>query len=58
MANRQSAMIDAQHWLYGGPADGLKIVASSTDPIKLMAAMAFAAWRGQHQDWRRCLAGL
>jgi nickel/cobalt transporter (NicO) family protein len=39
-------LIDAQHWLYGGSADGLKVVASSADPIKLMAALGFAVLFG------------
>jgi nickel/cobalt transporter (NicO) family protein len=39
-------LIDAQHWLYGGSADGLKAVANSTDPIKLTAALAFAVLFG------------
>jgi nickel/cobalt transporter (NicO) family protein len=39
-------LIDAQRWLYGGSADGLKVVASSTDPVKLMAAIAFAVLFG------------
>ena len=36
------SFMELQHWLYGGATDGLKTVAATTDPAKLIAAMGFA----------------
>jgi nickel/cobalt exporter len=40
------SLIELQHWLYGGATDGLKTVAATSDPAKLIAAMGFAVLFG------------